>query len=94
MMDLSGKTVRFYLSEQGREALTELVPRPESFQALVVSVGDLGPLVWMAAAAPAETPAGTGPVMLVRWDYIETLTFDYEPGGPGSMGFTATQGAQ
>jgi len=44
--DLSGRIVRFYLSPEARKSLGSLVPVKGSFQALVIGVTDLGPLVW------------------------------------------------
>lgn len=91
MMDLSSRTVRFYLSAEGKRALRGLVPTRGSFQALVLSMGDLGPLVWFSAGKPNQSVGHGVPLMLVRWDYIATLTFDYEPeraATPSPIGFS------
>ena len=90
MMDLSGVVVRFYLSGQGRRALKGLVPARGSFQAPVLATSELGPFVWRSAAGDKRDTKELGPVMLLRWDYIATISFDYrQPEEPGreAMGF-------
>jgi len=95
MIDLSGRTVRFYLSPEGRRALRGLLPARGSFQALVLSTEEMGPLVWLSAKRPAKAGEFGVPLTLVRWDYIASLTFDWEPGAKSgaTIGFTRTQGA-
>lgn len=79
MTDLTDRTVRFYLSAEGRKALRGLVPAQGSFQAFVRATGELGPLIYRSAGRPNKEVEQVVPVMLIRWDYIATLTFDYEP---------------
>lgn len=76
-MELAGRTVRFHLSPEGKRALKGLVPASGSFQALVVATEDLGLLI-RKSVERATRDAASVPVMLLRWDYIATMTFDYQ----------------
>ena len=78
MMDLTGRTVRFHLSAEGRKALRGLVPVQGSFQAFVLTTGELGPLVYRSAGRRKKGVEQEVPAMLIRWDYIATMTFDFE----------------
>jgi len=77
MIDISGQWVRFHLSHEGRQALKGLVPAKGSFQALVVETENLGPLVWNPAKRSKRADRRV-PVMLLKWDYIASLAFDYQ----------------
>jgi len=92
MMDLSSRTVRFHLSAEGRKALRGLVPVQGSFQAFVLATGELGPLVYRSAGRARKQPEKVIPAMLIRWDYIATMTFDVEFKSPPArppIGFRA-----
>lgn len=84
MIDLTSKVVRFHLSAEGRRALKGLVPARGPFEALVLSVGDLGPLVWTSVGVLEKQAEQVVPAMLLRWDYIATMIFDHqtEPTAP------------
>jgi hypothetical protein len=91
MTDVNSRVVRFYLSARGRTALRGLVPARGSFQAQVVDTVGLGPLVYVSAARHGHASEDRIPVMLLRWDYIASMTFDYEAekiAPRGSIGFT------
>ncbi len=93
MIDLSDRVVRFYLSLEGRTALRGIVPVRGSFQALVLETSDLGPLVSRSAGRPKKEVEQVVPAMLLRWDYIATMTFDYQAGGGATrppIGFRET----
>jgi hypothetical protein len=75
-MDIVGQRVLFHLSPEGRKALERIVARKASFPALVVDIDSLGPVIRMRHTG--RRPASeTFPVMLLRWDYIATMTFEY-----------------
>lgn len=82
MMDLSeglsGRTVRFHLSAEGRKALRGLVPAGGSFQAFVATTSEMGPLIWASWGKAKKQIGEVVPVVLIRWDYIASLSFDYE----------------
>jgi hypothetical protein len=91
-MELAGRTVRFHVSPEGRKALRGLVPATGSFQAHVVEQGELGLLVNMQVGK-AKALDQNVPVMLLRWDYIATMSFEYRPErGPirAAIGFRMT----
>ena len=91
MADVNSRVVRFYLSAKGRTALRGLIPARGSFQAQVVDTVDLGPLVYVPAVRHGHASEAPIPVMLLRWDYIASMTFDYEPeriAPRASIGFT------
>ena len=79
-MNLLDRTLRFHLSTEGRKALRGLVPATGSFQARVVSQEELGLLV-NRRSTKVKRLSESVPVMLLRWDNIATMTFDYQPGG-------------
>ena len=73
-MNLGQPPVQFHLSPEGRRAPQGLIPNSGSFEALVVGQENLGLLVWMPLKRSKRLPERV-PVMLVRWDYIATMTF-------------------
>ena len=75
-MNIVGQRVVFRLSREGREILDGLLSKQGSFTALVVDVDDFGPVIRMGR--PGRTRR-TGPftVVLLRWDYIGTIAFEY-----------------
>jgi len=73
-MNLGQQPVQFHLSPEGRRALRGLVPNSGSFQAVVVGQEDLGLLIWRPLGRLRRLPQRV-PVMLLRWDYIATMTF-------------------
>ena len=76
-MPLVGTPAIFFLSSQGEQALSRWVGKRSSFPALMVSSDSVG--AWIRPpAALAEGPATVEPVMLLKWDYVETVTFEYE----------------
>jgi hypothetical protein len=77
MIDASGRIVEFYLSPEGRKALRGLVPARGPLEALVIATDDLGPLVRVGASGRRVEAEEGVPVMLLRWDYIGTMTFTY-----------------
>jgi hypothetical protein len=75
MTDLNGQIVEFHLSPNGRRALRGLIPAQGPYQAFVVATDDLGPLVHRPVAGSGGEAGADIPVMLLRWDYIATMTF-------------------
>jgi hypothetical protein len=88
-MDVSGQLVRFHLSAESRRALRGLVPAKGSFTGYVLDTNDLGLLVSPALEGSAGS-AGQSAVLLLKWDYVVTVTFDYrqqEPSRRPPIGF-------
>lgn len=76
-MDISGKPVLFHLSAQGHQALKGLIPRRASFQALVLGVDTIGAWI-LIGAKKREQVDQTVPVMLLKWDYVATVAFEFK----------------
>ena len=82
-MDLTSKPVLFHLTVEGRRALGILVPRKGSFRALVVAMDSVG--AWILFPGMGTSTAGRGtPVMLLKWEYISTVVFDFKAETPRS----------
>jgi hypothetical protein len=81
-MNIEGQIVRFHLSPQGKTALKGLVSASGSFQALVIESAEFGPLLVRRLSQQREQTGGAFPVMLLRWDYIATMAWDYHPETP------------
>jgi len=76
-MNLVGRSVRFHLLPQGREALEPVAASvKEHFDAVVADEDHLG--VWISIPE-IESPIG---VVLLKWEYFSTATLDYEPEVP------------
>lgn len=76
MMNIVGQRVVFRLSREGREILDGVVSKQGSFTALVVDVDDFGPVIRLRG--PGQTRgSGSFSVVLLRWDYIATIAFEY-----------------
>lgn len=91
-MDISGQIVQFYLSAEGRRALKGIIPAKTPFEALVLSTGELGPVVWADFQGRKKGPRKLR-AMLFRWDYVASMVFDYkwETGAaPAAIGFRPT----
>ncbi len=75
-MKLSGQAALFRLSRAGREALKDLVPESGSFEAFVVQEDEHGLWIHMPEEQAGHGPQA-GPVMLLKWDYLATVTLLY-----------------
>jgi len=75
-MNLTGRSVQFRLSPQGREALNEVASVTEYVDGLVVDENHLG--VWVSL--PQLQTANT--VVLLKWEGFSTATLEYEPEAP------------
>jgi hypothetical protein len=75
-MNLTGSTVSFHLSPQGREALKGIVPEREFLEGFVVDENHMG--VWLLL--PEFQPATKA--LLLKWEHFSTATLEYEPQGP------------
>lgn len=74
-MDLSGRFVHFWLSPEGKKALTELIPGEHpDFEALVVDEDDLGLCIWMP-----DAEQGSREVKLLKREYFAAASLEYEP---------------
>ncbi len=89
-MPMGSQLVRFHLSPEGQRALKGLVPAG-SFQATVVDEDSLGVMIWRPLKRSRPVPERI-PVMLLKWEYIATMVFDYRPAaevGRATIGFRA-----
>ena len=71
---LQGRTVRFHLSPEGKQALAGALQK-ESLLALVEVVDDLG--AWIVVGKPVL--GKPHPLMLLKWDYFSTAVLEIEP---------------
>lgn len=88
-MAVAGTPAVFFLSPEGERALSLWVGKRSSFPALMVSSDAVGAWITLPSG-PSESPDSVEPVMLLKWDYVATMTFDYQPdAGPSrpSIGF-------
>src|ERR1035437_7274149 len=65
-MNLTGRSVRFRLSPEGREALNEVTSATEYVDGLVVDENHLGVWVWLPQLQTANT------VVLLTWEGFST----------------------
>ena len=79
---ISGRAVLFRLSPEGQNILKGLVPENGSFQAFVVNMDTTGPWILLDSDQEDEEN-GSLPVMMLKWEYVATATFEYRPEGPG-----------
>lgn len=89
-MIVGSQLVRFHLSPEGQRALRGLVPAG-SLQATIVGQDSLGVTIWRPLKRSKLAPERI-PVMLLKWEYIATMAFDYRPQLPVSrmpIGFGA-----
>ncbi|HTG58084.1 MAG TPA: hypothetical protein VMG63_01550 [Terriglobia bacterium] len=77
-MALSGTPAVFYLSSEGEQALEVRLGKQSSFTALMTSYDDVG--AWIAVPRGAgQSEKQAEPVMLLKWDYVATVTFEVLP---------------
>jgi len=80
-MDLVGQRILVRLLPSGIRALKGLVPAKGAFQTLALSSDALG--VWVLVPAGPQATAsqslGGAPVMLIKWEYLAAIAFDYSP---------------
>lgn len=92
-MDISRKPVLFHLTSTGQNAIGHLLPGKASFQALVLGTDATG--AWILFPGGKDIGAGEPvPVMLVKWEYISTIVFEFMPEPPSvrkGMGFIQSQ---
>jgi hypothetical protein len=82
-MNLTDKYVRFHLSQSGREVLRGLIPDEAPFEALVMHEDEVGAWIMVGpGSSPPDTPSV--PVTLIKWDYIESVTYEHLIGGTSS----------
>ena len=74
-MKLSGQVALFRLSRTGRDALQGLVPESGTFESHVVEEDDHG--LWVYLPEEQALPTQLGPLMLLKWEYIATVTLLY-----------------
>jgi len=79
-MALSGTPAVFFLSPLGQQALAPWIGERTSFPVLMVSSDAVGAWISLAPISP-DRQAATEPVMLVKWDYVATVTFEVSSEG-------------
>ena len=84
-LNLPNKTVDFYLTKLGQTEFGRIVSKKGSFRAVVLSSDGLG--AWVLFPGLSQVPAsGKVPVMLVKWEYVSTAVFEFEPEEPATKG--------
>lgn len=73
-MALAGTPAIFYLSSLGEQALGIWFGKKSSFPALMVSSDSVG--AWILHAGEVEGGSGVEPVILLKWDYLATVTLE------------------
>lgn len=68
----------FFLSPQGEQALALWVGKRSSFPALMVSFDTTGAWISVVTGSVEQRDAAE-PVMLVKWDYVATVTVEMSP---------------
>jgi hypothetical protein len=76
-MALSGTPATFYLSSEGEQALGVWTGKRSSFPALMISSDAIG--AWILSPVSGEGSDATEAVMLVKWDYVATVTYEMSP---------------
>jgi hypothetical protein len=74
-MNLRDKLVWLRLSEEGRRALAGLVPEKPILELYVLDNDDVGVWSVLGPTAGGEYQPAV-PVMLLKWDYISSISFD------------------
>lgn len=88
-MDISGKPLLFHLTASGQNAIGRMLPERGSFQGLVLGTDEIGAWVLFPGTGPIP-PGEPVPMMLVKWEYVSTVVFEFKPEPPASkraMGF-------
>ena len=89
-MMLVGRSVLFRVSLEGERSLGGLFSGRGSFPAYVLGQDDVG--VWITVETPS--PGQAIPVVLLKWEYLATVTFDFVPEQPrkrAGLGFRRTE---
>jgi hypothetical protein len=74
----SGIPAVFYLSSAGEQALGMWIRKRSSFPALMKSYDTVG--AWIQPPWDSgERQDSTEPVMLLKWEYVATVTFEMAP---------------
>jgi hypothetical protein len=68
----------FYLTPEGEQALGVWFGKRSSFPALMVGSDSVGAWILLTEAKSADTE----PIMLLKWDYVTTVTFEASFEGP------------
>ena len=81
-LDLTGQSVRLTFAAAGRAELRKVFPRGR-FECQVLAQDDRGLWILVGEKQTGESKMAI-PAMLIRWDYIATIAFDYQhvPSGP------------
>jgi hypothetical protein len=74
-MKLAGQVALFRLSRAGREDLDGLVPENGTFESHVFEEDEHG--LWVYLPEEQADMKRVGPLMLLKWEYIATLTLLY-----------------
>ena len=91
----SGIPAVFHLSPEGERALELWIGKRSSFPAFMRSYDTVGAWI-LPPGSLGEREVSAEPVMLLKWDYVATVTFETSPEQPSArvpIGFvTPTKG--
>ncbi|HEV2379945.1 MAG TPA: hypothetical protein VG206_09150 [Terriglobia bacterium] len=71
-MALSETPAVFYLTTQGEQALGGWFGKRSAFPVLMMSSDSVGAWILLTESEPGEAK----PVMLLKWEYVATVTFE------------------
>ncbi len=77
-MPLSGSPAVFHLSSEGAQALKAWIGKRSSFPALMISSDTVGAWILLVPASGGRGDVAE-PVMLLKWNYVTTVTFEMSP---------------
>jgi len=93
-LKLTGNSVWFHLTEEGRAEFGKWISKKGSFEAVVLDSDETG--AWVLFPGLREIPtAGRVPLMLVKWEYVLTAVYEFRPEAPASregVGFVPGSG--
>jgi hypothetical protein len=81
-MQLTGRTVRFWLSEDGRAQLAGVGLAQNVVDAYVVDENHLGVWIWLPQEAELANEETVPEVILMRWSHFWTASVEYIPQAP------------
>jgi len=81
MMQLAGRTVRFWRSHEGKAELSGVIPEHYVLEAYVADQDQQGVWIWLVDSSGAVSDSFPT-VILVRWSHFDTASTEYVPQAP------------
>ena len=81
MMQLAGRTVRFWLSHLGKAELSGVIAEQDVLEAYVADQEQQGVWIWLVDSSGAVSESFPA-VILVRWSHFNTASTEYIPQAP------------